>query len=544
VAAEPAFLVVDDNEDNRYTLIQRLKRLGYANVTTAAHGREALERLRERPFDLVLLDVMMPELNGYQVLEQLKVDAQLRHLPVIMISALDELDSVIRCIELGAEDYLSKPFNPTLLKARVGASLEKKRLRDELVAHLARIEHELDSAREIQLGMVPGRFPAPTPETPVEIFAALQPARQIGGDLYDFFYLDAHTLCLVIADVSDKGAPAALFMAHTKTLIRVVATLLRTADGRRPGPAEVIAMVNAELCADNKSGMFVTAFFAILDIRAGVLSFCNAGHNTPYLIKGRGDVAALDGVHGRALGVRSASVYTNGSSTLSPGDCLFLFTDGITEAVDNVGRFFEDERLQSSLKAMAGGHAENIVEAVVGSVHVFAGATPQADDIAAMAIRLMPAVDAADARPAEHIEIDNKVDELARVAAFVDELAARERLPGDAVADIQIALDEVLNNIVNYAFADGKAHTIRLEFRVYNEVLEAQIEDDGPPFDPIPAAAANNTAKLSERQAGGLGIHFVKHLMSEVAYARAGNRNRLLLRKRFVREEGEHVGAA
>ncbi|HEU4367286.1 MAG TPA: response regulator [Methylomirabilota bacterium] len=126
-------LVVDDNEDNRYTLTNRLKRQGYTDVVTANDGRQALELLRAHPFDLVLLDIMMPELNGYQVLEQLKADERLRHVPVIMISAVDELDSVVRCIELGAEDYLQKPFNPTLLRARVGACLEKKRLRDQLV---------------------------------------------------------------------------------------------------------------------------------------------------------------------------------------------------------------------------------------------------------------------------------------------------------------------------------------------------------------------------------------------------------------------------
>ena len=136
-------LVVDDNEDNRYTLSQRLKRLGYTSVTTAKDGREALDLLRSRLFDLVLLDIMMPELNGYQVLEQLKADEQLRHIPVIMISAVDELDSVIRCIELGAEDYLPKPFNPTLLRARVGACLEKKRLHDELAGWARTLEQRV-----------------------------------------------------------------------------------------------------------------------------------------------------------------------------------------------------------------------------------------------------------------------------------------------------------------------------------------------------------------------------------------------------------------
>ena len=132
--AEAALLVVDDNEDNRYALTRRLAREGYANVATAVDGRQALELLHSKPFDLVLLDIMMPNVNGYEVLAQMKQDDKLRHIPVIMISAVDDMESVIRCIELGAEDYLPKPFNPTLLRARVGASLERKQLHDQVTA--------------------------------------------------------------------------------------------------------------------------------------------------------------------------------------------------------------------------------------------------------------------------------------------------------------------------------------------------------------------------------------------------------------------------
>jgi adenylate cyclase len=134
---EPTLLVVDDNEDNRYTLTRRLGREGFSNIATATNGREALELLRAKPIDLVLLDIMMPDMNGYEVLEHLKADPQLRHIPVIMISAVDEIESVIRCVELGAEDYLSKPFNPTLLRARVGATLERKKLHDQVRAQAA-----------------------------------------------------------------------------------------------------------------------------------------------------------------------------------------------------------------------------------------------------------------------------------------------------------------------------------------------------------------------------------------------------------------------
>ncbi len=150
--ADYALLVVDDNEDNRYTLTRRLAREGYTNVTTADNGRQALELLAERHFDLVLLDVMMPELNGYEVLARLRADARLRHVPVIMISAVDQVESVVRCIELGAEDYLPKPFDPVLLRARVGACLEKKRLRDQEVRYIQAVGRVTEAAAAVEVG--------------------------------------------------------------------------------------------------------------------------------------------------------------------------------------------------------------------------------------------------------------------------------------------------------------------------------------------------------------------------------------------------------
>jgi len=385
---DPALLVVDDNEDNRYTLGQRLKRQGYTNLTTAVNGREALELLRSRPFDLVLLDVTMPEMNGYEVLEQLKADPRLRHVPVIMISAVDQVESVIRCIELGAEDYLSKPFNPTLLRARLGASLEKKRLRDEIDAHLARIEAELESARQIQLSMVPSAFPAPTAEAPVGIFASLYPARQVGGDLYDFFYIGPRRLCVVVADVSDKGAAAALFMARTKTLIRTLASLMHGANGAIPEPHEVVARMNEELCEDNPHSMFATMVLGTLDLGSRELRFCNAGHPPPYVV-GTAGVSALEAVRGKPLGIRPTFTYATAARQLTVGDCLFLFTDGVTEALDANGELFSESRLEEVLRSVAEGSTESVVSAVVEAVRRFAGNEPQSDDIAALAVRLV-----------------------------------------------------------------------------------------------------------------------------------------------------------
>jgi sigma-B regulation protein RsbU (phosphoserine phosphatase) len=388
-AAQSALLIVDDNEDNRYTLTRRLQREGYTNLTTANDGQQALDLLQSRPFDLVLLDVMMPGLNGYEVLERMHADKRLRHVPVIMISALDEIDSVIRCIELGAEDYLAKPFNPTLLRARVGASLEKKRLRDEVVNALNQVESELKAARQIQLSMVPTEFLVPTPDRPVEVYATLEPARRVGGDLYDFFWGEDGRMYFVVADVSDKGAPAALFMARTKTMIRLVATLYRMPDGSSMEPHRIIEKVNEGLSLENQQGMFVTVFLGILDPANSTLSFTNAGHNPPYILRNSDGLSVLDGARGKPLGIRPTFTYRTESRQLAPGDGVFLYTDGITEALNLTNELFSEERLEDVLRTLSAASASQMVSGVMECVRTFAANAVQADDIAAMGLRFV-----------------------------------------------------------------------------------------------------------------------------------------------------------
>jgi sigma-B regulation protein RsbU (phosphoserine phosphatase) len=388
--APSALLIVDDNEDNRYTLTRRLQREGYTNLTSATDGQQALDLLKSRPFDLVLLDVMMPGLNGYEVLERMRADNRLRHIPVIMISAVDELDSVIRCIELGAEDYLAKPFNPTLLRARVGASLEKKRLRDEVVDALNQVENELKAARQIQMSMVPTEFLVPTPDRPVEVYATLEPARRVGGDLYDFFWGEDGRMYFVVADVSDKGAPAALFMARTKTMIRLVATLYRPAGNGPMEPHRIIQKVNEGLSQENQQGMFVTVFLGIFDPAMAKLSFSNAGHNLPYLLRASDGVSVLDGARGKPLGIRPTFTYQSESLKLAPGDGLFVYTDGITEALNPSSELFSEMRLEEALRSLAAASASDMVSGVMRRVRAFAADAAQADDIAAIAVRFVP----------------------------------------------------------------------------------------------------------------------------------------------------------
>ena len=385
--ASPRILVVDDNDDNVYTLKLHLDLEGYTDVETARDGEEAIARLKTDSFDLVLLDVMMPKVDGFQVLTWLKDQARLRDLPVIMISALTELNSMARCIELGAVDYLLKPFNPVLLKARLGATLEKKRLRDEIDAHLARLQEELDAARRLQMAMVPQSFPAPSPDFPIDLCASMEPAREVGGDLYDFFLTEDGMLCFLVGDVSGKGMAAALFMARTKSLIRIATDLMRSPQGPSAPPAEIIARVNRELCQNNSDMMFVTLFFGMLRPASGELEFCNAGHNAPYRLNGQ-KVAAIEGAKGVILGVRPDAVYATGHTSLAPGESIYVFTDGVTEAADDEGELFAEARLEAVLCAGSGcSTAAEIVKSVGEAVRSFVGAALPSDDITMLAVR-------------------------------------------------------------------------------------------------------------------------------------------------------------
>jgi phosphoserine phosphatase RsbU/P len=385
---EVTLLVVDDNEDNRYTLTRRLTRDGYANLVTASDGRQALELLKGQHFDLVLLDIMMPEMDGYQVLEYLKGDVALRDIPVIMISALEEVESVIRCIELGADDYLAKPFNPTLLRARVGASLEKKRLRDELRASLARLERELEGARALQLGMLPSTFPESSPTQPVRVYALMDPAREVGGDLYDAFYAPDGMFCFLVGDVSGKGAAAGMFMARTRSLVRMAVVELRPRlTKEEDSPAYIADAVNRELCQNNRERMFVTLFLGFFDARSGKLTYINAGHPLPYLLRSTGELERVDGKPEAPLAVRPAMRYRNQTVTLQPAEALFVFTDGVVEAMNAAGEHYSSERLEAQLRASVDAAPELMANTVKINVDAFTDGASKADDVTILALR-------------------------------------------------------------------------------------------------------------------------------------------------------------
>ena len=389
-AIEAALLVVDDNEDNRYTLTRRLNREGYKNLSVASNGREALDKLKAQPFDLVLLDIMMPDMNGYDVLEQVKATPALRDIPIIMISSLDEIESVIRCVELGAEDYLNKPFNPTLLRARVGASLEKKRLRDEVRRNMERLAQELDAARALQLAMLPRQFPTCSPSHAIAVHAIMEPAREVGGDLYDCFYAGEHTFCFLVGDVCGKGASAALFMARACSLVRITVNLWREWRSGDIDPGALLEAVNRELCQNNDDCMFVTMFFGVIDTRSGRLAFVNAGHPPPHLVSNSGEAKQIDSKPAVPLGLRCQTRFQTSTLDFLPGDALFVCSDGVFEASNDKGDLFSIERLGRLLHEAHAAEPREMVGVIKDAVDAFTGDAPKTDDVTALAVRWQP----------------------------------------------------------------------------------------------------------------------------------------------------------
>ena len=298
-----------------------------------------------------------------------------------MISINGDLVGVIQVLNKKGGGAFDKRDESLLeaLGAHASVALERARLTDAYVDK-QRIEEALKLARDIQMSILPQRFPAFPGRDEFEIFAAIEPAKEVGGDFYDFFFVDRDNLCFCIGDVSGKGIPASLFMAVTKTLIKA-----KTSRGMYPD--EILSDVNQELCVDNDAAMFVTIFCGILNTRTGEVLYCNGGHNPPYIFSSGRAVEALDDNTGMALGVYEAASFSTRALTLNPGDGIFLYTDGVTEAMDIKGNFYTDDRLKRLLENQKGLPIEDRLRITLSDLKSFSSGAPPTDDITLLGIR-------------------------------------------------------------------------------------------------------------------------------------------------------------
>ena len=323
-------LVVDDNEENREMLAKRLERQGHT-TTPAVNGRDALEKLTAGKFDLVLLDVMMPEVDGYTALCQMKSDARLRHVPVIMISALDEIESVVRCIEAGAEDYLPKPFNPTLLRARIGATLEKKTFRDQEQAYLRQIEEtqqrleaELQEAGKYVISILPEPI-----TQPFNITWAYDPSTELGGDSFGYHWIDDTHFAIYLLDVCGHGVGAALLSVAAINVIRTAS--LPGVDFHEPG--QVLGGLNETFQMERHNNMYFTIWYGVYETTTRTLSHASGGHPAAILLRPgeNGDIPEELRSPGMLIGAMPGMSFKSAQTQIPAGARLFVFCDGAYE---------------------------------------------------------------------------------------------------------------------------------------------------------------------------------------------------------------------
>ena len=391
----------------------------------------------------------------------------------------------------------------------VGAYIAKL---ETVTAEKERIGAELDVAAKIQSSMLPCIFPAFPDRNEFDIYATMDPAKEVGGDFYDFFMVDADHLAFVVADVSGKGVPAALFMVIGKTLIK-------DHTGLHDDLGEVFTEVNNILCASNSEEMFITAFEGVLNLKTGELRYVNAGHEIPFLCRKGGVFEPFKVRAGFVLAGMQGIRYRAGSIQLEPGDKVFQYSDGIPEAINSEKAPYGMKRLESVLAKNSEKAPSELLPLVKADVDAFVGDADQFDDITMLCVEFK-----GNGRKAE-ISLTPDAESVKTVAEFLDTTFEAWDIPMKVVSKLQIVADEIYSNIVRYSQAKNAKVTA-----VQNgTVLSLRFEDDGKPYDPTTAAEPDITASAEEREIGGLGIFIVRNMMDSMDYKYKDGHNVLTL---------------
>ena len=380
-------LSVDDETDLEVLLTQYFRRKirkGEYEFFFAHNGLEALQVLLKHPdIAIILSDINMPEMDGLTLLTKIN-EMRNPSLKCIMVSAYGDMENIRHAMNNSAFDFATKPIDLDDLQLTIDKAVEQiEYIRGAQAEHnqLIDIQSDLSVAREIQHAILPRTFRLKMDDADkVDICASMLAAKDVGGDFYDFFPIDDHRMGFTIADVSGKGVPAAIFMAVSRTLIK--------ATGLRDLPSnECVSTVNDILCGESVESLFVTVFYGIYDLRTGMIDFTNGGHNPPFIVHPDGTAEELKTESNLVLGAMGGIPFKSESLQLNPGDALYLYTDGVTEAENKDHELFGESRLQAVLSAQKGAESREIIEAVSSAVKEFVDGAPQSDDITQLVIR-------------------------------------------------------------------------------------------------------------------------------------------------------------
>jgi len=500
--------------EKRFTLAYPVADTGFAFSLTASN-RYVLSQLRQITLWGVLAGLVMA-LAGMalvrraarlisQPIEDLTESAQ--HL------ALGEFDFPLQHVKRVDEvGVMARAFD----SARSSIKQQMEEIADMGAARM-KIEREFNIARDIQLAMLPVGTEFDVGDAKVELHGMLQPAKAVGGDFYNLFERDGDAVWFVIGDVSDKGVPAALFMARTMTVLEVAAQL-----GGSPGRA--LHEAAKHLVGGNETCMFATVLCGVLELRTGALSLASAGHEAPVLLRADGRREFLPVPSEEPLGVSVADSYPVWRGRMLPGDTLFTYTDGITEAFDRGEEPFGTQRLLDALDPALGAKAQ--CKRVVDAVNSFAGDAPQSDDITVFALRFNR-----DPRAQERFSVQAYLraplppDAVGQLIDEVDAGLAGHGLPATLMHDVHLVLEEVTCNVLSHGKVRGRDPALELLVAVDGSRLCLEFRDDGLAFDPLSQPAPDLDADIGERPIGGLGVHLVRQLAEEVAYSREDHHN-------------------
>jgi sigma-B regulation protein RsbU (phosphoserine phosphatase) len=379
-------MVVDDEPDLETLIRQRFRRQireETLDFVFAHNGLDALARLIEHPdIGIILTDINMPEMDGLTLLSKI---AELNNpvLKTVVVSAYGDMENIRTAMNRGAFDFVTKPIDFGDLEITINKTLQQLTLlrqssaeHDQLIA----LKQDLNTAKIIQQAILPKVFPPFPNRKDFDVFGSMTAAKDIGGDFFDFFMIDENNFGFVIGDVSGKGIPAAIFMAVSRTLLR--ATALKGLP-----PNECLDHVNNLLCSESVSSMFVTVFYGILNTENGIITYANGGHNPPYLVKTDGTIDLILMTGGIALGVMEEMPFSSKTLEMKPGEVVFLFTDGVTEAMDAEENLYSEERLVEKLKLSHSKDIQEITKDIIDDVFLYSKDVPQSDDITVLTFR-------------------------------------------------------------------------------------------------------------------------------------------------------------
>ena len=393
-------------------------------------------------------------------------------------------------------------------------------------AQKASIESDLRIASDIQMGMLPVKFPTREDHDDVQLYASLTPAKEVGGDLFDFYFRD-EKLFFCIGDVSGKGVPASLFMAVTRSTFRTVSS-------HESMPDRIVTTMNKTIADMNKNHMFVTLFVGVLDLPTGRLRYCNAGHDAPLLIgAGVGELPCDPNI---PVGFRPKWKYSLQEAQIFTGTTIFLFTDGLTEAMDANKALFQMGRVNEvSVRALANQQQEprQLISLMTEAVHQFVGDAEQSDDLTMMAIQYIR--QQSDVQMRKKIVLSNNTQEVPQLNAFVEEVCQTVEFDKIVTMQVKVAVEEAVVNVMKYAYPSGLHGDVIIEAASNDVRLKFTIIDNGKPFDPTVQSEVDTSLSAKERKIGGLGIHIMRQNMDSINYERMDNLNVLTLRKKLTK---------